>query len=139
LSHMSPERLRGERYSYSSDIWSMGIVVFELASGHFPFGEFYSVVQLSNKVCLEPLPTLPDDIATNELCSFVNDCMQRSPSARKLASALLKHPLLAKSAAEQLEDRAKELRPWLSGIMATFELEQDSAAAAIQAGIRAVD
>jgi serine/threonine protein kinase len=30
---MSPERIQGMQYGYSSDIWSLGIVLVELASG----------------------------------------------------------------------------------------------------------
>ena len=35
--YMSPERLRAEAYSYSSDIWSFGLILLELASGAYPY------------------------------------------------------------------------------------------------------
>jgi serine/threonine protein kinase len=31
MLYLSPERLRGEQFGYSSDIWSMGILVYVLA------------------------------------------------------------------------------------------------------------
>ena len=34
---MSPERIRGERYSFSSDIWSLGLTLVEAAIGRFPY------------------------------------------------------------------------------------------------------
>jgi len=33
MNYMSPERMEGEKYSYEGDIWSLGIVLLELASG----------------------------------------------------------------------------------------------------------
>ena len=38
-SYMSPERITGKKYSYSSDIWSLGLVIYELATGKEPYGE----------------------------------------------------------------------------------------------------
>lgn len=35
--YMSPERMEGKEYSYPSDIWSLGIVVYECVSGVFPY------------------------------------------------------------------------------------------------------
>merc|ERR1719343_416807 len=36
-SYMAPERALGKDYSYQSDIWSAGMVVYELATGRYPF------------------------------------------------------------------------------------------------------
>lgn len=32
-SYMSPERMENKNYSFESDIWSIGVVVYEMASG----------------------------------------------------------------------------------------------------------
>ena len=37
MTYMSPERIRGERYSFDSDIWSLGLTVVEAAIGRFPY------------------------------------------------------------------------------------------------------
>ena len=37
LIYMSPERMGGKNYSYSSDIWSLGLVILELACGKHPY------------------------------------------------------------------------------------------------------
>jgi serine/threonine protein kinase len=34
---MSPERISGQRYSYTSDVWSLGLTVMTVALGKFPF------------------------------------------------------------------------------------------------------
>ena len=35
-SYMSPERLLGQQYGLESDMWSLGLSLIELATGHFP-------------------------------------------------------------------------------------------------------
>lgn len=35
--YMSPERLRGEDYDISSDLWSLGIMIIQLFNKHYPF------------------------------------------------------------------------------------------------------
>lgn len=33
LNYMSPERLEGEEYSFSSDIWALGMIIYEMTVG----------------------------------------------------------------------------------------------------------
>lgn len=33
---MSPERLKGDKYTVESDVWSLGMSLLEMATGHFP-------------------------------------------------------------------------------------------------------
>jgi len=44
--YMSPERLRGQEYSTSSDLWSLGLVLFECVSGTNPFADICSPIEL---------------------------------------------------------------------------------------------
>jgi mitogen-activated protein kinase kinase 1 len=37
MTHMSPERLKGEGYYADTDMWSLGLVLLEWALGKFPF------------------------------------------------------------------------------------------------------
>lgn len=37
VTYMSPERIRNESYSYAADIWSLGLALFECATGEFPY------------------------------------------------------------------------------------------------------
>lgn len=35
--YMSPERMKSEKYSYSSDIWSLGLVLMECGTNVYPY------------------------------------------------------------------------------------------------------
>src|ERR1017187_5836595 len=47
--YASPEQLRGERVNIASDVFSLAVVAYELATGAWPFGNPGSVVSELNR------------------------------------------------------------------------------------------
>lgn len=37
--YMAPEVMKGKGYSFYADLWSLGIIIYELYTGRFPFGK----------------------------------------------------------------------------------------------------
>lgn len=62
-TYMSPQRILGDNYTINGDIWSLGLMLVELATGFFPFGESEKVapngiLDLLQRIVNEDPPTL---------------------------------------------------------------------------------
>lgn len=96
-TYMSPERALGSNYNYSADIWSVGVCIYELAMGQYPFkGNLGSFPALFDALCQQPVPELDPDRFSQEICDFVAVSMVREPEARWTASQLISHPFILK-------------------------------------------
>ena len=80
LSYISPEALRGEPAVASSDIWSFGVLLHEMATGRLPFqGE--SLFDLTAAVLREPAPELPERIGAG-LTAVIHRCLAKHAGQR---------------------------------------------------------
>jgi serine/threonine protein kinase len=79
VRYMSPEQARGKTVDERSDVWSLGVVLYEMTTGKAPFdGETVSDT-LANLIHLEPRPlaeSSPDTPA--ELHRIVDKCLQKN-------------------------------------------------------------
>lgn len=110
-NYMSPERIEGKKYSYASDVWSLGLVIFELATGEFPFkNDKNDMLLLLNALLYEKEPRLPDDGKySNELRNFIERCLQREPEDRDTVIELICHPWIREYAFQK-----GDVAEWLS-------------------------
>lgn len=53
--YMSPQVLRGEQYSSKADLWSVGVILYEMLCGVKPFRDVNDIVALTQKVSNEPI------------------------------------------------------------------------------------
>jgi len=86
---MSPEQIRGDDVDFRSDLFSVGIILYELATGVHPFLGSDSASTIARILETEPrrlrefAPALgPAGASLAHLESVVSTCLQKSPGAR---------------------------------------------------------
>jgi tetratricopeptide (TPR) repeat protein len=83
VAYMSPEQMMGERITPASDIYSLGIVLFEMATGRLPFEEGHIIQSAVQRVRGQPLPlreSAPDIDPRWEFA--IRRCMAVEPDKR---------------------------------------------------------
>merc|ERR1711988_983253 len=66
---MSPERILNKKYSYTSDIWSFGLVLIYLATGRYPYPKSESYIEMVQTILESPPPKLPAGYASFHGCN----------------------------------------------------------------------
>lgn len=91
VAYMSPEQLRGEKLDYRSDIFSLGTVVYEVASGKHPFAYNTNAEIISAILTIKPASFKNTAAhATRELDRIVQKCLEKKKEDRyQSASDLL--------------------------------------------------
>ncbi len=93
-SFMSPEQIMGERVDWRSDMFSFGIVLYQMLTGRKPFREStqHSVMQAILKEDYPPPRTLQPDIPS-PLCKVLHRCLRKTPAERFRSSEALRAAL----------------------------------------------
>jgi serine/threonine-protein kinase len=93
LPYMSPEQLEGKETGPRSDIWSLGVMLYEMASGTRPFrGD--NLYRLCTAIIQEPLPPLPERVPAG-IAAVIKRCLQKEPSRRYQRASELRAALEA--------------------------------------------
>ncbi|KAK4552567.1 MAP kinase kinase (MEK) [Recurvomyces mirabilis] len=92
-TYMAPERIQGSPYTVKSDVWSVGLMLMELAIAKFPFSIDsddpeeaagpQGILDLLQQIVLEPSPKLPKSDAFPKILEDVIDkCLMKDPASR---------------------------------------------------------
>jgi serine/threonine-protein kinase len=93
LPYMSPEQLEGGETGPRSDIWSLGVMMYEMASGTRPFrGD--NLYRLCTAIIQEPMPPLPGIVPAG-LAAVIKRCLQKEPARRYQRASELRSALEA--------------------------------------------
>jgi eukaryotic-like serine/threonine-protein kinase len=106
IRYMAPEQFVTGQSSVQSDVWALGVILFELASGQHPFSrpdaeDFQAIraIQFSDPRDLgEIVPGI-----SPELKSVIATCLEKNPATRYTAAAEVREALKTIMKAQQIE------------------------------------
>jgi serine/threonine-protein kinase len=106
IRYMAPEQFVTGHSSVQSDVWALGVILYELACGRHPFArpddeDFQAIraIQFSDPVDLnEIVPSI-----SPELKSIITGCLEKNPSARYASAAGVREALKTLMKAMQIE------------------------------------
>lgn len=110
VTYMSPERIKGDSYSFDSDLWSLGLTLVECALGRFPYpppgeaGVQLGFWELLEYIVMEVPPQLPRDQFSPEFCDFISKCLQKDSRSRPSVQDISKHAFLKLHKGTSLKD-----------------------------------
>eukprot|EP00474_Spongospora_subterranea_P005628 CRZ06086.1 hypothetical protein [Spongospora subterranea] len=89
--YMAPELVQEKPYDHTVDLWSLGVILYELFVGHPPFYT-KSIYTLIHRIVKDPVP-YPDDMS-KRFKSFISGLLHKEPSKRLSWPQLLRHPFI---------------------------------------------
>ncbi|KAI9684194.1 MAG: Protein kinase C signaling pathway involved MAPKK protein [Trizodia sp. TS-e1964] len=102
--YMAPERITGQSYTITSDVWSLGVTLLEVAQHRFPFPADGTEMQpragmidLLTYIVRQDIPTLKDEpeqgiIWGDNFKYFIECCLEKEASRRATPWRMLEHP-----------------------------------------------
>jgi len=118
LQYASPERLRGDAVSVACDVYSLGLILFELVSGAWPFRRHESLVAVAERASgattLTPVPR----VVTEEAALRRGTSLERLRSAVRGDLEAITAKALAHAPGERyatVSDLAEDVRRYLEG------------------------
>jgi len=104
--YLSPEICQEKPYSFGSDIWALGCVVYEMAALRVPF-DAQNIQALVQKITRGPMPQLPSNYS-QELRQLCGDLLHRDQAQRPTATDLIQRRYVQEEIRRMLsEERAK--------------------------------
>jgi TolB-like protein/predicted Ser/Thr protein kinase len=93
LAYMSPEQLRGTGIDGRSDLWALGVTLYEAAAGVRPF-QGQSGYDLTSSILNQAPRPLPSGIP-GELAAVIGRCLEKEPGKRYQQAGELREALIA--------------------------------------------
>lgn len=103
--YMAPEILRYEKYDAKADLWSVGTVLYEMASGRPPFRARNHVELLRKIEAAEDVIKFPREVTiTSDLKALIRGLLKRNPVERMSFENFFSHSVVTSEIQGLVED-----------------------------------
>ena len=121
-AYASPELAQGQPYTKAADIWSLGVILYQMATGNLPFQAPDIQGILSKIVSAEPYyPPILDA----QLIDLLKQMLCKNPRERISAAEIKLHPWICPAFVEKVQVSIDELR---GATEAKASIQRDSSA-----------
>jgi mitogen-activated protein kinase kinase 1 len=115
FKYMSPERMQSEPYNFKSDIWSLGIVLIECATGYYPYKERgVGQIEMVQNILETAEPNVDPTLFSAEFREFLSHCMKKNAEDRLPADILLASPWLTNNGVTNVQTSVQIVQQWLN-------------------------
>ena len=106
---MSPEQTKGLKVDHRSDIYSLGVVLFQLLANHLPY-DADSAVAVGIKHLTAPIPLLPGGLEIFQ--PIINHCLSKQPQHRyqKAAEVIVALDKISGKQLDEIKTKASDFR-----------------------------
>ncbi|SBS80326.1 serine/threonine-protein kinase NEK4, putative [Plasmodium ovale] len=105
--YLSPELCKDKKYSWPSDVWATGCLIYELATFRTPFHSTKGIQQLCYNIRYAPIPDLPN-IYSKELNNIYKSMLIREPNYRATVQQLLVSDIVQRQLKQLIEEKIRE-------------------------------
>jgi serine/threonine protein kinase len=127
--YMSPEQVQGQEADHRSDIFSLGVLLYELFTGQLPFKGVHESALMYEIVNVDALPMSAVNPQINpELDAIVLECIEKDPSERtqSVKQVAIDLKRFKRTTTKQRVSRVMDAQPYSSSITTAQQVPMDA-------------
>jgi len=118
--YMAPELVRHEKYTEKIDVWSLGVVVYQLLCGKTPF-DGVSLRRINHNICNKEVNFNSLTQISEEAKSFILHCLEKDPHKRPSIKELFDDAWIQNIADQDGNENSDQVRVNLQNNIANYQ------------------